>query len=46
MTKIIRTSLEAIAMIIRRELIPATGDKGTVKSTPSIMDDTSVHVLK
>ena len=45
-TKIIRLSTEAIAMIVWRERMPATGTYDTVKSTPSSMDYPSAHVLE
>ena len=45
-TKMIKPSAAAMAMMIRRERIPATGAYKTVKSTTLIMDDTSVHVLE
>ena len=41
-----RPSADAIAMMIRREKIPANGAYDTVKSTPSIMIDPSAHVLE
>ena len=44
-TKIIRPSVDAIVMIMRRERMPATGAYDKVKSTPSSMDDPSAHVL-
>ena len=45
-TKIINTSTYEIEMMIRREKITATVAYETVKSTPSGMDDTYVHVLE
>ena len=44
--KIIRTSADAIEMIMRREWMPSTGAYETLKSTPSIMDDQSEHVME
>ena len=38
-TKTIRPSADAIAMMVRMELIPETVLYDTVKSTHSIMDD-------
>ena len=40
-----RPSEDAIPIMMRRERMPATGEYDTVKSTPSIMDDTSAHFL-
>ena len=40
-----RSSAEAIAMIIQMDQVPATDAYDTVKSTPSSMDELSVHVL-
>ena len=40
-----RPSAEAIALIILRDGMPARGPLDTVKSTPSIMDDPSIHVI-
>ena len=44
-TKIMRSSVEAVAMIIQRERMTATGSYDTVNSTPSSMDDPYAHVL-
>ena len=44
-TKTINPSADAIIMVIQREWIPDTGVYDTVKSTPSIMDDTFAHVM-
>ena len=43
-TKIMRPSVDAIAVITRREMMPSTGEYDKVKSTPSSMDDPSAHV--
>ena len=45
-TNIMRPYAEAIAMIMHRERMPATGAYNTLKSTPSIMDDPYAHVLE
>ena len=44
--KIIKPCTDAVAMMIQRDLIPETGVYETVKSTPSIMDNTYIHVLE
>ena len=44
-TKIIKPSVDAVAMMTQREQIPVTGAYETVKSTPSNIDDPSVHVM-
>ena len=44
-TKIVRPSADAISMMIQRDQIPATGAYVTVKSTTSIVYDTSAHVV-
>ena len=41
-----RIYADAIATIIQREPMEATGAYDTVKSTPSITEDTSAHVLE
>ena len=41
-----RLSADAIAMIIQRESMTATGAYDIVKSTTSRMDDPFVHVLE
>ena len=43
--KIINPSTDAIARIIRSDFMLATGEYETVKKNPSIIDDTSTHVL-
>ena len=43
--KIMRPSADEIAMIMRRERIPATGACDTVNLTPSSMNDTSKQFL-
>ena len=45
-TKIMRPSADTIATVMKMERIPATGAYDTVKSTTSIMDDPSAHVLE
>ena len=45
-TKIIRSYEDAISLIIRRERMPYTGAYDTVRSTTSIMNDPSEHVLE
>ena len=45
-TKIIKPYVDKISMIMRRDHMPETGAYDTVKSTPSSMDDPSVHVLE
>ena len=45
-TKIRRPSTDKIAIMIQRELMSATFAYGTVKSTPSSMDDSSTHVME
>ena len=45
-TKIVKYSAYEMAMMIWREIIAETGVYETVKSTPSSMDDPSVHVLE
>ena len=45
-TKIMRSSADAIAMITRRDQMTSTGSYDKVKSTSSIMDDPSAHVLE
>ena len=45
-TKIMGPSADNVFMIMRREQIPYTGAYDTVKSTPSIMNDPSEHVLE
>ena len=45
-TKIMRPSIDAIAVIIQRERMPAKGAYDTVKSTPSIVDDPYEHVIE
>ena len=44
--KRMRPSTEAIAIIIKRERMTATGAYNTVKSNPSSMDDLSTNVLE
>ena len=44
--KIMRPSADHIFMMLRREWMPATSTYDTMKSTPSIMDDPSAHVLE
>ena len=44
--KIMRSYAYAIAMIMRRERMSASGAYDTLKSTPSIMDYPSAHVLE
>ena len=44
-TKRIKPSEDSIAMMIRRDLMPATGEYETVKSTTSILYDPYVNVL-
>ena len=41
-----RPSEDAIAMIMRRGLMPATGAYDKVKSAPSSMDDPSAHFIE
>ena len=41
-----RPSADAIAMMMQREQMTSTCAYGTVNSTPSIMDDTSAHVIE
>ena len=43
---IFRPSIYVMAMMIQREIMPATGVYETVKSNPSSMDDSSAHVLE
>ena len=45
-TKIIKTSADAMEMMIKRYLMTETGEYETVKSTPSSMDDPSTHFLE
>ena len=44
--KIINPSSDEIKMMIRRDLIPATGVYKTVNSTPSIMNYPSTYVIE
>ena len=44
-TKRTRPSEDSIAMVVRRDWMPDTGEYYTVNSTPSIMDDPSAHIL-
>ena len=41
-----RPSADAIAVIMQKERVPATGGYDTVNPTPSIMDDPSANVLE
>ena len=45
-TKIIRPSVDAIAVMMKRGRIPATGAYDTMKLTTSIMNDPSTHVFE
>ena len=45
-TKIIKPSADAMEMMIQRELVTETGAYETVKSTTSIIDDTSANALE
>ena len=45
-TKIIKPSEYAMEKIMQIDLMPSTGVYDTVKSSPSIMDDPSAHVLE
>ena len=44
--KRMRISSYAIVTMILKELMPATGEYDTVKSTPSSMDNLSVHFME
>ena len=44
-TKTSKPYEDAIEIIMRRERIPYTGVYETTQSTPSSMDDPSIHVL-
>ena len=45
-TKIMRPSVDAIAVITRREMMPSTGEYDKVKSTPSRMYDLYANVIQ
>ena len=45
-TRRIENSSDAMAMTMKRDLMPATGAYDTVKSTPSSMDGPKAHVLE
>ena len=45
-TKRIKTSTNAMAVMMQRERMPETGAYETVKSTPSSMDYPSSHVME
>ena len=45
-TRMIKTSLDLLDMVMQGEKIPSTGAYDTVKSTSSSMNDTYAHVLK
>ena len=45
-TKIMKPYTDSIATMMQRERITDTGAYETLKSTPSIMNDTSAHVMK
>ena len=40
-----KPSADAMAMMVQRERIPETSEYDIMKSTPSIMNDPSAHVL-
>ena len=44
--KIKRTSADAMSVMMKRERMSTTGAYATMKSTPSIIDDPSAHVLQ
>ena len=44
-TKNIKPYADAMAMMVRRDLIPETDVYETLESTPSRMDDSSSHLI-
>ena len=45
-TKIMRTYVDAILIMMQRNPMPSTGSYDTVKLTPSSMDDPSAHFIE